>query len=64
MHELERRIRNRMQDDEKELEKRLCLANEELEKASLYDYNLVNDDFSVAVETIKSIIIAESFRRS
>ena len=52
-----------MQDDESELKKRLLEANVELEKASLYDYNLVNDDFTVAVDVIKSIIIAESFRR-
>ncbi len=63
LKELERRIRHRMQDDESELKKRLMEANVELEKASLYDYNLVNDDFTVAVEVIKSIIIAESFRR-
>ncbi len=63
LEELERRIRNRMQDDESELKKRLMEANVELEKASLYDYNLVNDDFTVAVDVIKSIIIAESFRR-
>lgn len=61
--ELERRIRHRMQDDDEELEKRLCRAKEELEQANLYDYTLVNDDFTVAVEVIKSIIIAESFRR-
>ena len=63
LEELERRIRLRMQDDESELKKRLLEANVELEKASLYDYNLVNDDFTVAVDVIKSIIIAESFRR-
>jgi guanylate kinase len=63
LKELERRIRGRMQDDEEELNKTLQVANEELEKASIYDYNLVNDDFSIAVEVIKSIIIAESFRR-
>ncbi len=62
--ELERRIRLRMQDDEEELKKRLMGANEELEKAAFYDYNLVNDDFTIAVEVIKSIIIAESFRRT
>lgn len=63
LEELERRIRHRMQDDESELKKRLMEANVELEKASLYDYNLINDDFTVAVDVIKSIIIAESFRR-
>lgn len=63
MDELERRIRHRMQDEESELKKRLMEARFELEKASLYDYNLVNDDFTVAVEVIKSIIIAESYRR-
>lgn len=63
LKELERRIRGRMEDDEEELNKRLQFASKELEKADLYDYNLVNDDFSVAVEAIKSIIIAESFRR-
>lgn len=63
LKELERRIRSRMQDDEEELNKRLEHANEELENASLYEYNLINDDFKIALEAIKSIIIAESFRR-
>jgi guanylate kinase len=62
LEELEKRIRNRMQDSDYELNKRIQLAEDELEKASFYDYHLVNDDFSVAVEIIKSIIIAESFR--
>jgi guanylate kinase len=59
--ELEKRIRQRMQDDEDELKKRLLEASVELEK-SFYDYNLINDDFAIAVDVIKSIIIAESFR--
>ncbi len=63
LEELERRIRHRMEDNEEELAKRMQVANIELEKASFYDYNLINDEFTVAVEVIKSIIIAESFRR-
>jgi len=63
IEELERRIRHRMEDDEEELKKRMNEANIELEKAAFYDYNLVNDEFTVAAEVLKSIIIAESFRR-
>ncbi len=62
LQELERRMRSRMQDSEDEMNKRILHADTELAKASFYDYHLVNDDFSVAVEIIKSIIIAESFR--
>ena len=64
LEEIERRIRLRMQDDEEELIKRLKGASEELQRASFYDYHLVNDDFTIALEVIKSIIIAESFRRT
>lgn len=63
MLELERRIRGRSSDDEKELEKRLIRAREELKMKDHYDYTLVNDDFAIAVEVIQSIIIGESFRR-
>jgi len=61
--ELERRIRSRVEVAEEELQKRLQRAQEELKMIDRYDYALVNDDFTIAVEAIRSIIIAESFRR-
>jgi guanylate kinase len=63
LKELERRIRLRGEMDEKELNLRLTSANLELEKAKLYDYNVVNDNFALALEQIEKIIVDESFRR-
>ena len=63
IEELERRIRGRVGVGEEELQKRLQRAREELKMIDHYDYSLVNDDFTVAVGVIQSIIIAESFRR-
>jgi guanylate kinase len=63
IEELERRILHRGPMDKEELKLRLMSANLELEKAKLYDYNVVNDDFALALEQIKNIIVDESFRR-
>ena len=62
LKELERRLRNRGTDDEETIERRLKTAREEIRRASLYDYIVVNDVLEVAYENLKSIIRAEKLR--
>ncbi|SMO60973.1 guanylate kinase [Balnearium lithotrophicum] len=59
LSELERRLRRRGTDDEETIERRLKVAREEIKRAPLYDYIVVNDVLEVAFENLKSIIRAE-----
>ena len=56
------RLRKRKTDDEKEIERRLAIAREELSFLGEYDYAVVNRNLSQAVEKIKAIITAEGCR--
>ncbi|WP_028584634.1 guanylate kinase [Desulfogranum mediterraneum] len=62
LSELERRLRQRGTEDEATIQLRLENAGEEMEHAGLYDYLIVNDDLAEAVESLRSIIIAERCR--
>lgn len=53
---LEQRLRARSTEGEAEIAKRLGRAREEMERASLYDYVVVNDDLDRAVEEVYRII--------
>lgn len=59
---LEARLRERGKDDEASIQRRLKRAKEEIEEASLYDYLIVNDQLSHAVERARSILIAEHLK--
>ncbi len=59
LSELERRLRRRGTDDEETIERRLKVAREEIRRAPLYNYIVVNDVLEVAFENLKSIIRAE-----
>ena len=61
---LAERIRNRGTESEEDFGKRIAIAAQELDYINLYDYVVVNDDVSVAVEKLKSILIAEKCRTS
>ncbi|MCD5397414.1 guanylate kinase [candidate division NPL-UPA2 bacterium] len=56
------RLRKRKTDDKKEIEKRLGKAQEEITFLKEYDYAIVNQELSQAVEEAKAIIIAERCR--
>ncbi|MBP5593679.1 MAG: guanylate kinase [Clostridia bacterium] len=56
MNELERRLRLRGTEDEKELKERLRVAEEEILQSSFFDFVVVNDDLSRAVNEIISVI--------
>jgi len=61
-NELRLRLEGRGSDSPAVIEKRLVNAEEEIRQAGWYDYIIVNDVFSRAVEELKSIVIAERHR--
>jgi len=62
--ELKRRLEGRNSDSKEVIDKRVSNAASEIPEARWYDYIIVNDQFSKAVEELKSIIIAERHRTS
>lgn len=63
LHELERRLRGRGTENEATVAVRLNNARKELACTGVYDYLIVNDRLEDAVESLRSIIIAERCRR-
>ena len=60
--ELERRIRGRGTEDEKDLARRLAAAQKEIDVAHRYRYAVVNDKVDTAVAKIAAILTAEHCR--
>jgi guanylate kinase len=60
--ELRRRLEGRNADSPEVIETRIANAAAEIREAVWYDYIVVNDVFSRAVEELKAIIIAERHR--
>lgn len=60
--ELRRRLEGRNSDSPATIEMRITNAAEEIRAARWYDYIVVNDIFSKAVEELKAIIVAEQLR--
>ena len=61
---LESRLRNRGQDTEEVIQRRLATATREIEKYGKYDYILINDRLDESIEALKSILLAERQKRS
>lgn len=61
--ELRRRLGGRGTDSEDVIAKRLAIAEEELKFAERYDYGIVNEELSVAVQDLVGVIRAERVRR-
>ena len=59
---LEQRLRGRSKDSEAEIQRRLQVAREEVSAFSEYDYVVVNDEVTAAVDRLRSIVIAERAR--
>jgi guanylate kinase len=59
MAELERRLRDRQTDDADAIERRLAMADRELEAIRIFDYAVVNDDLEDAISAVLHIIAAE-----
>jgi guanylate kinase len=62
--ELEQRLRNRSQDTESVIQKRLDAATREIENYGKYDYILVNDRLDESVQGLEAIVLSERLRRS
>lgn len=54
--ELFQRLKGRATEDEETINKRIQKAREEIEHIPQYDYNIVNDDLTTAVEEVMNII--------
>jgi guanylate kinase len=61
---LEWRLRNRGQDSEPVIRRRLDTARREIENYSKYDYILVNDRLDQSADELKAIVLAERIRRT
>jgi guanylate kinase len=59
---LEERLRGRRQDDEPTIQRRLTNARTEMDQAPNYDYLVVNDDMTTAVDDLLAILRAEHCR--
>ena len=53
---LENRLRNRQTETEEAILKRLAIAKDEIAKSVDYDFVVINDDLSVAVDNLHKII--------
>ena len=62
--ELESRLRNRGQDAEEVIQKRLVTASREIENYQKYDYILVNDRLNESIDALQAIVLAERLQRS
>ncbi|MCC5662907.1 guanylate kinase [Nostoc sp. CHAB 5784] len=54
--ELEKRIRDRAQDSEEAIARRLLRAQEEIKAANEFDIQIVNDDFETALNDIETVL--------
>jgi guanylate kinase len=61
---LEQRLRDRCQDSEPEIARRLATARKEIAAVDEYDYVVVNDDFDRCVGELTAIVAAERARRA
>jgi guanylate kinase len=60
--ELRRRLRGRNTDSPEVIERRIANARGEIREAMWYDYLVINEEFPVALEQLKAIIVAERCR--
>ena len=60
---LEHRLRNRSQDPEAAIQRRLATARNEVSAVSEYDYVVINDELDRCVAELRGIVLAERARR-
>lgn len=60
---LEWRLRNRSEDREDEIQRRLKTASREIEEYDKYDYVLINDQLVKSIERLEAIVMSERLRR-
>jgi guanylate kinase len=61
---LEVRLRERGEDAEDVIQRRLLTASREIENYDKYDYILVNDDLETSTDSLLAIVLSERMRRS
>jgi len=59
---LERRLRGRSKDSEEQVQRRLQIARQEVAAFVEYDFVVVNDELTAAVDRLRSIVVAERAR--
>lgn len=59
---LEHRLRGRSKDAESAIQRRLQVAREEVAAFAEYDYVVVNDELTAAVDRLRGIVVAERAR--
>lgn len=59
---LEQRLRGRSKDSEAAIQRRLQVAREEVAAFSEYDFVVVNDELTAAVDRLRGIVVAERSR--
>jgi len=60
---LEWRLRNRSEDSEGVIQRRLLTASREIEEYDKYDYVLINDKLEESCEKLRAIVLSERLRR-
>jgi guanylate kinase len=60
---LEWRLRNRKEDSEDVIQRRLLTATQEIEEYDKYDYVLVNDQLEKSIQRLEAIVLSERLRR-
>jgi guanylate kinase len=56
---LEERLRGRSKDSEEAIQRRLSVARDEVASFAEYDYLVVNDEVTAAVDRLRSIVVAK-----
>ena len=64
MKELRSRLERRAEDAPNVIAQRLENARNEIDRWSLYDYVIVNEDIQCALDQVKSVLVAERLKRA
>lgn len=64
MQVLQKRLRERKTEDDRQLRLRLANAEKEIAAADQYDYQIENDNLDAAVDRLRAILIAERSKTS
>ena len=62
--ELEYRLGNRASENKDDFRKRMSEAKKEISHYNEYDFVIVNEDINVAVDSVKTILFAERFKKN
>lgn len=64
LEDLEKRLRNRAQDSEEVVRRRMASASHDLSHWAEYDYVIINENFEYSVESVRSILKSEKLKRT